>query len=233
MINFIIGEDDTHFRDITEHVVTKYMMKNDLDYKIHLFDDYDLRFKTMINSKLPFKVYILDIEMPSGSGLDMARLIRNKDIDSVIIFLTGHQELGQIAIKNEFLFLSYINKFDDCEKHLEKSLEKALQILKTKKMIRFKDCGTLYTISLDDILYITKETNDRKIILKTDYATFKLSKSLGDFYKMLNGNFVQTHRACIVNTKRIVSYNKSKRIITFDTGEKIDLVSSRFEGELI
>lgn len=233
MINFIVGEDDKHFRDLSVRVITKYMMKNQLEYKIHSFDDYDASFRAMINRKLPFKIYILDIETPSGSGLDMARLIRNRDVDSVIIFLTGHQELSHIAIKNEFLFLSYINKFDNCEKHLEKSIDKALQILKTKKMIRFKDCGTIYTIALEDILYITKETNERKIILKTDYAEFKLSKSLGEFYKMLNDNFVQTHRACIVNTKRIIGYNKSKRIITFDTCEKIDLVSSRFEGELI
>ena len=233
MVNFIIGEDDKHFMALTEDVITKYMMKNQIEYKIHRFDDYGPKFRAMINRKLPFKIYILDIETPSGSGLDMARLIRNRDVDSVIIFLTGHQELSHIAIKNEFLFLSYINKFDECEKHLEQSIEKALQILKTKKIIRFKDCGTIYTVALDDILYVTKETNERKIILRTEYATFKLSKSLGDFYKMLNGNFVQTHRACIVNTKRIVSYNKSKKIITFDNGEKIDLVSSRFEGELI
>ena len=50
---------------------------------------------------------------------------------------------------------------------------------------------------------------------------------------MLNDNFIQTHRACIVNKTRIVNYNKSKRLITFDTGEIIDLVSTRFGGELI
>lgn len=50
---------------------------------------------------------------------------------------------------------------------------------------------------------------------------------------MLNDNFVKTHRACVVNTKRIASYNKPKRLITFDNGEVIDIISTRFEGELI
>ena len=50
---------------------------------------------------------------------------------------------------------------------------------------------------------------------------------------MLNDDFIQTHRACLVNKKRVVGYNKPKRVIMFDTGEKIDLVSTRFEGELI
>ena len=50
---------------------------------------------------------------------------------------------------------------------------------------------------------------------------------------MLDNNFIQTHRACIVNKKRIASYSKSKRIIMFDNGETVDIISSRFEGKLI
>ena len=136
-------------------------------------------------------------------------------------------------MRNDSLFLSFINKFDDYENRLVKSIEKALQILKVKKMIRFKDGGVVYTISLDDILYITKESIERKSIIKTDYSEFKLSKNLNEIAELLDDNFIQTHRACIVNKKRIASYNKPKRLITFDNGETIDLVSTRFEGELI
>ena len=233
MINFIVCDDEEKYRILVDKVITAYMMKNQIDYQIHMFKDYDKTFMSMVTNKLSFKVYILDIETPTRSGIDVARIIRNKDVDSVIIFLTGHQELSQIVIKNEFLFLSFINKFDDCEKRLEGAIEKSLKVLKAKQTIRFKDSGIIYTIALDDILYVTKDSVDRKSIIVTDYSEFKLNKSLGDIYKMLNENFIQTHRACLVNKKRIVSYNKPKRIITFDSGKVIDLVSTRFEGELI
>lgn len=233
MINFIICDDDKKYRNLVEKIVTSYMMKNELEYKIHMFKDYNKDFLKIVEEKLSFKIYILDIETPTRSGIDIARIIRNKDIDSVLIFLTGHQELSQIVIKNEFLFLSFINKFDNCEEHLKKTLNKALKILKQRKTVKFKDGGVTYTISLDDILYITKDSVERKCIIKTDYTTFKIGKTLIEIKKMLTNNFIQTHRACIVNKTRIVSYNKSKKLIMFDNGETIDLVSYKYEKELI
>ncbi len=233
MINFVICEDNPSDRSMTKSVITKYMMKNEIDYKIHSYDDYNSDFIKIINKKLPFKIYILDIETPSGSGIDIARIIRNKDVDSVIIFLTGHDDLSKVVAKKDFLFLTFINKFDDAEGRLVKALDKALQVIKVRKTIRFKDGGVVYNINLDDILYITKDSVERKCIVKTDYAEFRISKSLSEVLDMLNDGFVRTHRACVVNTKRISSYNKPKRLITFDNGENIDIVSTRFEGELI
>jgi len=233
MINFIICEDNQSDRNTTRQVITKYMMKNEIDYKIHVYNDYDSSFINIINKTLPFKIYILDIETPSGSGIDMARIIRNKDVDSVIIFLTGHDDLSKVVAKKDFLFLTFINKFDDAESRLASAIDKALQVVKAKKTIRFKDGGVIYNINLDDILYVTKDSVERKCIVKTDYSEFKVGKSLTEIIKMLNDNFVQTHRACVVNTKRVASYNKPKRVITFDNGETVDIVSTRFEGELI
>ena len=125
MINFIICDDDIKFTEFVNQVITKYMMKNKLEYKIHKFYDYNKEFIKKVEEKIPNKIYILDIETPTKSGIDIARIIRNKDINSVLIFLTGHQELGQTVMKNDFLFLSFINKFDDCENRLVKAIERA------------------------------------------------------------------------------------------------------------
>ena len=197
------------------------------------FDDYDAEFMKLVESKLSFKIYILDIETPTRSGFDVARVIRNKDVDSIIIFLTGHQELSHIVVENEFLFLAFINKFVDCENRLVKALDKALKFLKVRKTIRFKDKGVIYTLALDDILYVMKDSGSRKCIIKTDYTEFPISKNLTVISKMLDDNFIQTHRACVVNKKRIAGFSKSKRIITFDNGETVDIISSKFNGELI
>lgn len=233
MINFIVCDDDKKYVEFICHIITKHMMKNKLEYKIHKFYDYDQSFINMVKSNLPYKIYILDIETPTRSGIDIARIIRNKDVDSIIIFLTGHQELSSVIIKNEFLFLSFINKFDDCEHRLIRALNRAFKVLKNKKRIQFKDCGTIYTIALEDILYITKDSVARKSIIKTDYSEIRVNKSLADLEAMLDERFVKTHRACLVNKKRIVSYNKPKRNIMFDNGEVIDIISTRFDGELI
>ena len=233
MINFIICDDVQQYREMVEHIVISYMMKNKLEYKTHVFKDYDSEFMKIVESKLPFKVYILDIETPSKSGIDIARIIRNHDVDSVLIFLTGHQELGHVVMKNDFLFLSYINKFDDCENRLIKSLDKALQMFKIKNVIRFKDNGIVYTIPQEDILYITRDSVDRKCIIVTDYNEFKVGKNLSELEKMVNDNFIKTHRACLMNTKRIMSFSRSQKEVVFDNGMKSDLISTRFDRELI
>ena len=88
------------------------MIKNKIEYKTHVYDDYNKKFMDVIENKMPSKIYLLDIETPSRSGIDIAREIRRKDVDSVIIFLTVHEELGNIVLKNDLMFLSFINKFD-------------------------------------------------------------------------------------------------------------------------
>lgn len=233
MINFIVCDDIEKYRKQIENIVSKYMMKNKLEYRTHVFSDYNEDFLKMVEKKLTFKVYILDIETPTSSGIDIARIIRRKDVDSVLIFLTGHQELDRVVMKNDFLFLAFINKFDNCENRLNSALDKALKLFKVKKTIRLKDNGVVYSIPLDDILYITRDSVERKCLIVTDYSIFKVGKTLNEMGQMITDNFIKTHRACIINKKRITSYNKSKRIVTFDNGTEIDLISSRFNGELI
>ena len=98
------------------------MMKNNLSYKVHLYSDYNKSFIKMINQNLSNKIYILDIETPSESGINMARKIREKDIDSIIIFLTSHYELGPALLDEELMFLTFVSKyaFLPRKKHLYK-----------------------------------------------------------------------------------------------------------------
>lgn len=44
--------------------------------------------------------------------------------------------------------------------------------------------------------------------------------------------FVQTHRACYINTERKVKIDRTKRIIMFDNGEEIDLLSDKYKKEV-
>lgn len=232
MVNIIICEDNSKDRNNILEIVNTYMLKNKLEHKTHIYDDYNKKFDEIIESKIPFKIYLLDIETPSGSGIDMARKIRQKDVDSVIIFLTVHEELGNVILKNDLMFLSFINKFDNLKYRLNKSLKKALELLKHKNIIKFTDRNIIYTINIDDILYLTKESFERKTIIKTDYTEFKVNKTLAEIVEMLDDRFIQTHRSCYINKDRKVKIDKAKRVITFDNGETTDLLSEKYRKEL-
>lgn len=228
MVNVIICDDNEKDRKNILEVVNSFMDKNKIEYEAHVYKDYDKKFNDIIETKLPFKIYLLDIETPSGSGIDIARKIRNKDVDSIIIFLTVHEELGNIILKNDLMFLSFINKFDNYKVRLNNSLKKALNLLKHKRVIKFTDRNVTYTINIDDILYLTKESYERKTIIKTDYTEFKVNNTLTELVKMLDDRFIQTHRSCYINEDRKVSIDKTKKIIYFDNGESTDLLSDKY-----
>lgn len=232
LVNVIICDDNDKDRKTVEIITKKFLDKNNRESNFYLFNDYNKDFYNIVNEKLPSRIYLLDIETPSASGIDIARNIRKKDLDSIIIFLTAHEELGNIVLKNDLMFLSFINKFDDVESRLNISLKKALNILGKKQMIKIEDRNNTYTINLDDILYITKDSFERKTIIVTDYTEFKVNNSLSDIVSGLDNRFVQTHRACYINNDRKVKIDKTNRIITFDTGEEIDLLSDKYKKEV-
>ena len=232
MINVIICDDNEKDRNNFKRMVKAFMDKNKKEYTIYTFNDFNKSFYEKVDTKIPFKIYLLDIETPTKSGIDVAREIRRKDVDSVIIFLTAHEELGNIVLKDDLMFLSFINKFDNCENRLNKSLEKALDLLNKKNTIRFMDRNVLYTININDILYITKDSFERKTVIKTDYTEFKVNLSLTKIIDMLDDRFIQTHRACYINSDRKVKIDKAEKIILFDNGEKIDLLSDKYRKEV-
>lgn len=233
MINFVVVDDVVEIAKTVEKIISKVMMKSNLEYKIHIFHDYDSKFKKFIKEPLPNKIYFLDIETKSGSGIDVARIIRKNDIQSVISFITAHEHLGGVIIKESLMVLTFICKFDDFENKVNDTVEKALDIVGCKKIIKFTDYNSLYIIPIEDILYITRDSVERKCLIKTDYTTYKVGKPLIEFKQMSMGTLTQTHRACLINEKRVRKIDKSKRVIIFDNGDTIDLLSSNYKKELV
>lgn len=232
MINFFVCDDNEMIRKDVSEIIDRVMMKNDFQYKIHLYSDYDKKFIKDMNSSLSNKIYILDIETPSGSGIDIARKMREKDIDSILIFLTSHYEMGPSLLDDELMFLAFISKFNNQDERLISVINKALKMIGKKQAIRFDDHGVLYTIPINDILYITKDSVTRKSIIKTDYTEFKVNKTLTELSEMLGDTFVQTHRSCFINDSRCRVMDKKHKLITFDNGETIDLLSNNFKKEV-
>lgn len=232
MPNIIVCDDVLKDRQKVVSIIEKYMDDNEFKYSLLEFSDYDNKFIEIVKSELENKIYILDIETPTRSGIDVARIIRKEDVESPIIFLTGHNELGDLVLTKDINFLAFINKFDNPSARLKRNLKLALKLLNKKHMLRFNDRGSIYSIECDKILYITTDTVARKTVIVTDKHEFSVNNPLNYFMDNLNEDFVQSHKSCIVNKNRITNLNYNTNIIIFDNGQTIDLLSNKYKKEI-
>ena len=232
MINFIVCDDHKCIRNNVEKVIDQVMMKNSNAYKKHLFDDYNEDFDKIISSKLASKIYILDIETKTSSGVLVAEKIRKNDIDSIIIFLTSHEEMAYEIIKKQFMCLTFISKKDNYIKLLKSAINTAISMIGKKQAIRFKHQGILYTLPVSDILYITRDSVERKTLIVADYGEYLHPANLSKIADELNGLFIQTHRACYINKDRYREINMRKKKIIFDNYEEINLLSDSYKKEV-
>lgn len=226
MINFVVCDDEKGFRDKLALVIDKLFMKNNIEYKIHEFDKYSPKLQQLIDSDMSSKIYLLDIEMKNSiSGIDIARKIRKEDWNSIIVMVTSHSELGYEALKAQIMLLDFISKFDDCKKNVENILKRAIKKVDSKKIILFQTGGVTHRLYLDDILYVIKDTVDRKCIIKTTYNEFTVNKTINEMIGELGDTFYLSHRSCLVNTDKIKSVDWKGCVIYFDNGESIDLLA--------
>ena len=91
MLRFIICEDNKEHLDRLCNIINKVMMPYNFEYKINKFTQYNKEVEEIINNKTDIKVYLLDIELPVISGLEIASEIRENDLESIIIFILGRQ----------------------------------------------------------------------------------------------------------------------------------------------
>ena len=226
MIKFIICDDEKLFRNNVRQTINKIFIKNDLEYTIDEFEKYNKDFQKVINDGISNKIYILDIEIKNGiSGIDIAKKIRKNDWNSIIIIVTSHSDLGFEALKAQIMLLDFISKFDNCQNNLEKIIIKAMKQINNKKVLVFKSNGIDYRIFLDDIIYIVKDSIERKCSIKTTYNEIAVNKSLSELIEKLDDRFYLTHRSCVINTEKIMSIDWKNNIIKFNNGEAIDLIA--------
>ncbi|MGN0973626.1 MAG: LytR/AlgR family response regulator transcription factor [Bacilli bacterium] len=236
MLNFIICDDSKEFRDNLQKTIDSYMMKLDMDYKTYEYADYNKEFRNVVKSDIGFKIYFLDIRMGEASGIDAARMIREEfdDWSSIIIVVTSFSEYRYEALGNRLYLLDFVSKVDGCEKRIEENIKRALKNYNnTEKSITYELNHVIKRIEYRHILYIEKEQDSKRCIIKTIYGDQLIRKNLSEVEKMLDRTFMKVHRSLIVNLDLLKEFNVSENKLTFKNGESIYLVARKYKKELI
>ncbi len=217
-MNFIVVEDNSIFNKEIQKIIDKYMFKNNYQYRIYSFLDYNEDcFKIMRDETIKNKIYIFDIECPSNNGIKMICDLRKFDIKSFVILISAYKKTYiEEVTEKPIQFLCFINKDQSFEEKLLVALEYGVTNIGYTNIIQVKKDGILYTIYTEDIetIYVKEEM----VYIETKNVKIDVNKTLKDLFATLSSHFIYCHRSRIVNIYKIDKIDVQNRKLYLKNG---------------
>lgn len=233
MIKFIICDDNKEALEKANTAVTKAMMNYDIEYKVLKFTRYDEKLKEQIKDELNTKIYILDIELPIVSGLEIASEVREMEDDSIIIFVTAHPECKNDIFYSRLEAIDYISKYYRYEERIEDTIKHIMKKRYRNNTFNYSYNHVHNKILYKEINYIEKEPLQNRCIIHLVNKDEKIiAKTILNIKKELGPMFFQTHKSCLINLDNIKRINFAKFTIYFKNGDSINLLSHDARKEL-
>lgn len=216
MINCIIYEDNEKMQVLYQEIIRDYFNKIEKQVKFYIFDKYQKNLEKKLANINGSKFYILDIEVPGKSGLDLAREIRNDgDWESQLIIITSYEYLKNTSFTSKMLMLDFISKKDNLRNRLCESLIIVNDIINTCDNYTFQYNGELYHVNYQNILSFEKDLNDNYTFLYTNDKSYRIKDSITNIEKELLKHrcFFKIHRSCIINVNNIKDFDLENNIL--------------------
>ena len=184
----------------------------------------------LLASEKRFDIVFLDIQMDGMNGIEAAKEAREKNADTVLIFITGIKEYVFEAL--DLYAFHYLLKPVTEQKFTEvfgQALKEAgLRKIRQKKQLFINTRNKGITIDADNILYI--ESISRKVEIHTTQEIIEAYAALGELETQLGGTFYRCHRGYLVNMAHITEYKSD--CITLTGGETVYLTKKKY-GEFV
>lgn len=229
MLHFILCDDQKLLLDNLKISLDNIIVTNSLSGHIKLMTtNYRevIKFAEKKGSNVTH-VYILDIDLNDDiNGLQVAKIIRESDPNSYIIFLTAHAHLSIFTYKYRLEAFDFLIKplekreLEDCilnlfERHSKKNVQR------NEHKIVIKSGPFSVKLSEDQIIAFEKVKGKDKIIVHTTSGMREMSGSLKNLFEELNlsSNFLLCHQSYLVNIKHISELNIKESFIRMSTNE--------------
>lgn len=208
---------------LLQNVESWFNQHKETDWKITPFLQVD-ELINMIDKGKHFDLYLLDIMMPNTNGVELGRLIRKKDYDTPIIYITSYPDFALEAYGIHAL--RYITKPINI-KELYFALDLAYIILcnQSANTILIKENGSITSVIIDDIMYVENSVRNTIYTLNNNKQIINVRRT-GYFEQALGPlleipYFIQTHKSFFINLKYVNSLHSN--IVIMDDNKKIPI----------
>lgn len=214
MMKIGICDDDSIYRERVKKCLEQILADNKMRAEIMLYSSA----QKLLESPEICNLLFLDIEMPDKNGMQAARVYKENNKDTLIVFLTSHSEYSMEGYKvSAFRFIEKNDNYED----LKEAVLSARMHFQEVKSIKISISNSGYAnVKLDDIQYI--EVTNRKTIFhlldQKIISTMTIS-SLSDELK--NTSFFLVHRAFLVNVNYV--FQVKKKDIVMKNGDCVPL----------
>jgi len=203
-----ICDDEILQLELLKHYVEKWAKEEGINCTIELFKSAEsLHFQWL--EDFSYDIILLDIQMAKLSGIELAKLIREKDEHIQIIFVTAIPDY--IGEGYDVDAINYLIK-PIREEKLRECLNKAINQKEIQpKSILVEIDGGIHRIYEDSIMYL--EIKGHELFIYQENNLISIRKPLSEMEELLSkGEFIKPHRSYIVALKYI-KHMDSKEII--------------------
>lgn len=170
-----------------------------------------------------YDLFLLDIEFPNLSGIEIAEAIRENNHTCPIIFTTSFKEYMDKAFKvNTFDYILKPVSKDNLYPALNRAM-KYLDVDDTKFMFTFNKA--FHSLSFHEIIYFEK--NKRNVLIHTPSGTYETILPTRALLSKVNDHFVQVHNSFIVNVRYVKQISHNTIVAKLDGKHTVKIPISR------
>ena len=217
-----ICDDEKEIRDMLVHLVTGLCPKA----RLGLYASGD----AALEEPEEWDILFLDIQMPGTDGMEIARRLRKRGREAVLIFVTALEEYVFEAFDvSAFHYL--VKPFS--KERFEEVFRRALAQCgrrqtghgeKERPHILVKAGGTHIRVLLEDILYA--EVYNRKVMLHKRDGDLEYYGRISDLEKELGADFMRPHRSYLVHLPFVEKYDA--RTIYLEDGSQVPMAKQKY-----
>ncbi len=223
MIRCAVCDDENLFCERVATGIQEYARTKRITCSIDTF----FSGEELLNSgKTEYDVYFLDIQMKEIDGMEIAGIIRKKNSNAIIVFISGYIQYASRGYRvNAIRYIlksQFSEEFNDCMDAVIAKLEINDEVLEIKvdtKQVLLKISEIMYIENVKRKVYIHMKNQE-----KTVYETYAKITELAEELHGLG--FIYCHLAYLVQAKEIAEITPSEFVLF--SGDKVPISRQRY-----